>query len=290
MAAFAFPNLNPVAFTLGPVAVRWYGLAYVAGFLLAGLVLSRLNRRWNVGLTKDQQLDVVLAAVIGLIVGARLGYVLFYGGADYIKNPLLIFATWNGGMSFHGGLAGILIAGWVMARRLKVPFLRLTDMGAVGAPIGLFLGRVSNFVNGELWGRVTTAPWGVVFPSGGPLPRHPSQLYEALLEGLVLFVVLLILSRKKRGDGFILGVMITLYGIFRIAVEFVREPDIQLGFIAGPFTMGQLLSLPMVAVGVWLVWRALRTPVAVAEDEAASTTPEDAGSAADESIETGADD
>ncbi|MGB4592438.1 MAG: prolipoprotein diacylglyceryl transferase [Coriobacteriia bacterium] len=290
MAAFAFPNLDPVAFTLGPVAVRWYGLAYVAGFLLGGLVLSRLNRRWEVGLTRDQQLDVVLAAVIGLIVGARLGYVLFYGGADYIKDPLLILATWNGGMSFHGGLVGILLAGWVMSRRLKIPFLRLTDMGAVGAPIGLFLGRVSNFVNGELWGRVTTAPWGVVFPSGGPLPRHPSQLYEAFLEGLVLFVVLLVLSRKKRGDGFMLGTMITLYGIFRIAVEFVREPDIQLGFIAGPFTMGQLLSVPMVAVGVWLVWRALRTPVVAVEGGTGSETVEDAGRAEEQRNDEGVED
>lgn len=260
MAAFAFPNLNPIAFTLGPLVVRWYGLAYVAGFLLAGLVLSRLNRRWEIGLSKDQLLDVVLAAVIGLIVGARLGYVLFYGGTEYIREPIKILATWSGGMSFHGGLVGILLAGWIMSRRLKVPFLRLTDMGAVGAPIGLFLGRVTNFVNGELWGRVTDVPWGVVFPSGGPLPRHPSQLYEALLEGLVLFVVLVLLSRKKRADGFMLGVMMSLYGVFRIAVEFLREPDVQLGFIAGPFTMGQILSAPMVLVGVWLVWRALRKP------------------------------
>ncbi|MHB1341733.1 MAG: prolipoprotein diacylglyceryl transferase [Coriobacteriia bacterium] len=263
MAAFAFPNLDPIAFTVGPLVVRWYGLAYVAGFLLAALVLNRLNRRWEIGLTKDQQLDVVLAAVIGLIVGARLGYVLFYGGTEYLKEPIRILATWSGGMSFHGGLVGILFAGWIMSRRLKVPFLRLTDMGAVGAPIGLFLGRLTNFVNGELWGRVTDAPWGVVFPSGGPLPRHPSQLYEALLEGLVLFVVLILLSRKKRADGLILGVMVSLYGIFRITVEFFREPDIQLGFIAGPFTMGQLLSLPMVVVGVWLIWRALRMPTDV---------------------------
>lgn len=261
MAALAFPDINPVAFTLGPITVRWYGLAYVAGFIIAGIMLDRLNRRWDTGLTRDQMLDVVLAAVIGVIVGGRLGYVLFYGGVEYLKHPLMILETWQGGMSFHGGLVGILLAGWVMSRRLRIPFLRLADLCAVGAPIGLFLGRLTNFVNGELWGRVTTVPWGVVFPSGGPLPRHPSQLYEAILEGLVLFVILLLLARKRRGDGLIFGAMVALYGVFRIGVEFVREPDIQLGFIAGPFTMGQVLSLPMVLVGSWLAWRALKAPL-----------------------------
>jgi phosphatidylglycerol:prolipoprotein diacylglycerol transferase len=204
-------------------------------------------------------LDIVLVAVVGLIAGARLGYVLFYGVGSYWSDPLSIFAFWDGGMSFHGGLVGILLAGALVARRKGIPPLRLFDMGAVGAPIGLFFGRIGNFINGELWGRPTDAAWGMVFPRApGDLPRHPSQLYEALLEGLVLFVVLWILSRKKREDGFILGVMIGLYGAFRIFIEFFREPDVQLGFIAGGFTMGQLLSLPMVAAGVWLVVRALR--------------------------------
>ncbi len=254
MAAFAFPDVDPVAFAIGPLQVRWYGLAYVAGFVLAAFVLHRLNKRWGVGLTVDQEIDAVLAAVIGLMVGARLGYVLFYGGSEYLRHPERILATWEGGMSFHGGLIGILIAGWVASRRLKVPFLRLADMGAVGAPIGLFLGRVTNFVNGELWGRVTNAPWGVVFPGAGPLPRHPSQLYEALLEGVVLFAVLLAMSRTKRPDGTMLGTLLVLYAVFRIFVEFFREPDAQLGFVAGPFTMGQVLSVPMlVAGGVLLV-------------------------------------
>lgn len=257
MAALIYPALDPVAFRLGPLVVRWYGLAYVAGFIAAGLILRRLNRKWEIGLTTDQIVDVVLAAVIGLIVGARLGYVIFYGGVEYLKEPLKILATWDGGMSFHGGLVGILIAGWVVARRLKIPFLRLCDLGAVGAPVGLLLGRLTNFINGELWGRVTTAPWGMVFPSGGPLPRHPSQLYEAFLEGVVLLTVMLVLSRRKRADGYMLGLLLTLYGTFRILVEFVREPDLQLGFVAGQFTMGQLLSVPVLLGGVWLLWRAL---------------------------------
>lgn len=258
MAAFAFPHLDPVAFAVGPLQVRWYGLAYVAGFVLAAAILHRLNARWKVGLTTDQEIDIVLAAVIGLMLGARLGYVLFYGGSEYWRHPVRILETWEGGMSFHGGLAGILLAGWVMSKRLKVPFLRLTDLGAVGAPIGLFLGRLANFVNGELWGRVTTAPWGVVFPGAGPLPRHPSQLYEAFLEGVVLFVVMLVLSQKKRPDGVMLGTLLALYGVFRIAVEFFREPDVQLGFVAGPFTMGQVLSVPMVVAGIALVVWAYR--------------------------------
>jgi len=256
MAELVYPVLDPVAFSLGPLAIRWYGLAYVAGFIAAGLILRTLNRRWDVGLNSEQIVDVVLAAVIGLIVGARLGYVVFYGGSQYIREPLKVFATWDGGMSFHGGLAGILIAGWLVSRRLKVPFLRLCDMGAVGAPVGLLLGRLTNFVNGELWGRVTTAPWGMVFPSGGPLPRHPSQLYEAFLEGFALLTIMLVLSRRKRADGFMLGLMLTLYATFRILVELVREPDLQLGFIAGQITMGQILSVPVLIGGIWLLWRA----------------------------------
>jgi len=257
MAELLYPVLDPVAFRLGPLSVRWYGLAYVAGFIAAGLILRRLNRRWNVGLGSEQIVDAVLAAVIGLIVGARLGYVIFYGGAEYFREPLKVFATWDGGMSFHGGLAGILIAGWVVSRRLNVPFLRLCDLGAVGAPVGLMLGRLTNFVNGELWGRTTSVPWGMVFPSGGPNARHPSQLYEAFLEGFVLLVVMLVLSRRKRADGFMLGTLLTLYAVFRILVEFVREPDLQLGFIAGPITMGQILSVPVLVAGVWLLWRAV---------------------------------
>ena len=259
MAALAYPNIDPVFFSIGPFAVRWYGLAYVAGFILAGLIVRSLSRRWEIGLSDDDLLDIVLAAVVGLVVGARLGYVLFYGVGGYWSDPLSILAFWDGGMSFHGGLIGIMLAGVLVARRKGIPVLRLYDLGAVGAPLGIFLGRIANFINGELWGRETDVPWGMVFPSApGNSPRHPSQLYEALLEGLVLFVVLFLLSRKRRGDGLIIGTLLALYGVFRIFVEFFREPDIQLGFVTGSFTMGQVLSLPMVAIGAWLVWRSFR--------------------------------
>lgn len=258
MASFAFPNIDPVAFTVGPFDVRWYGLAYVAGFIVAALVFRSLNRRWRVGLTDDDILDVVLAGVIGLFVGARLGYVLFYGAGSFWQNPASILAFWDGGMSFHGGLIGIMLAGVVISRMKRVGLLRLYDLGAVGAPVGLFFGRVANFINGELWGRPTDLPWGVVFPSApGTAPRHPSQLYEAALEGVVLFALLMVLSRKRRGDGFMIGTLLACYGVFRIVAELFREPDVQIGMIAGSFTMGQVLSVPMVALGAWLVWRAV---------------------------------
>lgn len=281
LASIAYPTIDPVAFAIGPLAVRWYGLSYVVGFILAALVMRELNKRWNVGLTTDDLLDIVLVAVVGLVLGARLGYVLFYGVGAYWSEPLSVFAFWDGGMSFHGGLVGILVAGAFIAWRKGVPALRLFDMGAVGAPLGLLFGRLANFVNGELWGRVTDAPWGMVFPRApGGLPRHPSQLYEALLEGLVLFIVLWLLSRRKRGDGLLIGTMVALYGVFRIFVEYFREPDIQLGFMAGGLTMGQLLSVPMVAVGVWLVWRATRhadTSEDSADGAVESAGHEDAG-------------
>lgn len=257
LALLTYPHIDPVMLRIGPLALRWYGLAYVLGFVGAGLLMRRLNRTWAVGMSGDDELDVVLAAVVGLVLGARIGYVLFYDLPGLLQDPLSAFAIWDGGMSFHGGLIGILLAGWLVSKRVGVSFLRLADIGAVGAPIGLLLGRLGNFINGELWGRVTDVPWAMVPPYGGP-PRHPSQLYEAILEGLVLLVVMLVLARERRPDGFLLGVMLTLYGVFRIAVEFVREPDAQLGFILGPLTMGQLLSLPVLAAGVWIAWRALR--------------------------------
>jgi phosphatidylglycerol:prolipoprotein diacylglycerol transferase len=255
VAAFAFPNIDPIAFQIGSVAVRWYGLAYLAGFLGAWWVLKVLDRRWEMGLGPDGRATTLLAAVIGLMVGARLGYVLVYGAGAYWDAPLSILAVWDGGMSFHGGLVGILLAGVWVSRHFRIAFLRLCDAGAVGAPIGLFLGRLANFVNGELWGRVTTAPWGVVFPRAGAEPRHPSQLYEAGLEGLVLLAVMLLLARRRRPDGVLVGWMLSLYGVFRILVELFREPDAPIGFLTFGLTMGQLLSVPMVLVGAWLVWR-----------------------------------
>jgi phosphatidylglycerol:prolipoprotein diacylglycerol transferase len=256
LATVAYPRINPIALSLGPISVHWYGLAYVTGFVAAAWILRGLARRWALGLTDDDVLNVLLAAVIGVIAGGRLGYVLFYGGSYYLESPARILALWDGGMSFHGGLIGILLAGVVVSRTMGIPWLTLCDLGAVGAPIGIGLGRLANFVNGELWGRVTTAPWGMVFPGAGPLPRHPSQLYEALLEGAVLFCVMLWLARKTppRPRGELLGWLLTVYGTARIVVEFFREPDGQLGFLAGGWlTMGMLLSVPMVLAGVWLI-------------------------------------
>lgn len=259
MAALPYPAIDPVAFELGPLEVRWYGLAYVAGFIVGALVLRSLARRWKIRLTDDDLLDIVLVAVIGLVVGARLGYVLFYGAGSYWRDPIAIFAFHDGGMSFHGGLIGIMLGGWFIARRKGVSALRLFDLGAVGAPIGIFFGRVANFINGELWGRPTDVPWGMVFPGApGGVPRHPSQLYEALLEGLVIFSVLWALSRTRRPEGLYIGLMLVLYAVFRTFVEFFREPDAHLGFIVGPLTMGQLLTAPIFIAGAWLLWRASR--------------------------------
>jgi phosphatidylglycerol:prolipoprotein diacylglycerol transferase len=286
MAYFNFPSLDPIAFRLGPLSVRWYGLAYLVGFLVAWWALKVLDERWGMGLGPDGRATTLLASVIGVIVGARLGYVLIYGAGAYWSAPAKIFAIWDGGMSFHGGLVGILLAGVWLAHHYRVPFLRLADAGAVGAPIGFFLGRLANFVNGELWGRVTTVPWGVVFPQAGagPLPRHPSQLYEAGLEGLVLGIVMVVLARTKKPDGVLLGWMLTLYGVFRIFVEFFREPDPQLGFIYHGATMGQLLSAPMVIAGVVLIWlghRARRRAAAAVVPETPAEEPQDDASSSE---------
>jgi phosphatidylglycerol:prolipoprotein diacylglycerol transferase len=264
MFALAYPAIDPVALHLGPVSVRWYGLAYLVGFVIAGFVMSWLVRRWEIALTVDDLLTIVLAGVIGVLLGGRLGYVLMYGGSYYRDQPLAILTIWNGGMSFHGALAGILIAAVVVSMTMRVPFLTLCDLGAVGTPAALFFGRLANFVNGELWGRVTTAPWGMVFPGAGPLPRHPSQLYEAALEGLVLFAIMLWLARRRPTlpRGVIFGTFVTCYGVFRIFVEFYRQPDLQVGmsgFFAGGVTMGQLLSVPLVVGGIVLIaWSARR--------------------------------
>ena len=237
LASIAYPSIDPVLFSLGPVQVHWYGVAYVIGFMIAGAIAYSLNKRWEVGLSADDMVNMLLYSIIGVMLGGRLGYVIAYGGGEYFAEPIRIFRVWDGGMSFHGALVGIVVAGLLFARQSGVSFLRLADMAAVATPAGIFLGRLANFVNGELWGRTTDAPWGMVFPGAGPLPRHPSQLYEAILEGFVMLAVLWLLARRKRADGFVFGWFIMLYGIFRIAVEFVREPDPQLGFVAGWATM-----------------------------------------------------
>lgn len=257
-----YHSIDPVAFTVGPFSVRWYGIAYVLGFICVGLTIWFVAKRWKLKLTSDAVLTYMLCVMIGVILGARLGYVIFYGAGEYFIHPEDIFAFHKGGMSFHGGLVGAVIGAFVASKLIHVPFMTLGDLTVIGAPIGLFFGRCANFINGELWGAVTDVPWGVVFGgSAGTLPRHPSQLYEALLEGLVIFIVLFAMSRKvpPRPRGTYLGVFLVLYGIFRFAIEFIRSPDAQLGWLLGDwFTMGQLLSIPVVIAGIVILILASR--------------------------------
>ncbi len=263
MLAIAFPNIDPILFQIGPFALRWYGLAYVVGILLAWRYMIRLTRRSPAAIEAPHIDDFIVWATLGIILGGRIGYTMFYKAGYFLDNPLEILAMWRGGMSFHGGLVGVVIATLLFTRRRKISILALGDIVACATPIGLFLGRVANFINGELFGRVSDAPWAMVFPRGGPLPRHPSQLYEATLEGLVLFAILAWLvfaTRSIERPGLLSGVFFAGYGIARIIVELFREPDAHLGFLAAGTTMGQLLSLPLVIVGAWMIHRALRAP------------------------------
>lgn len=262
-----YASLDPVAFTIGPLQVRWYGLAYLAAFVIAALIVWRVARRWRLGLVADDLFTFVIAVAFGVIIGGRLGYVLFYGNGYYLQHPLEIVMLSEGGMSFHGGLLGAMAGGAVAACILGIPFLTLADLASIATPVGLLFGRIANFINGELWGKPTDLPWGVVFANtgGGPLPRHPSQLYEALLEGAVLLVVMLVLAHAypPRPRGTFLGVFCVLYACFRCAIEFVRVPDAQLGYLYGGFlTMGMVLCIPLLVCGIILLWyaRARRLP------------------------------
>jgi len=253
------PDIDPVAIHLGPLQVRWYGLMYLAGFTIGWILARKRAARPGSGWTAAMVDDFITWCVLGLVLGARLGYVLFYDLPAYINDPVAIFQVWHGGMSFHGGMIGLCVVVWFFARKHGKTFLEIGDFLSPLAPPGLFAGRIGNFINGELWGAPTTASWGVLFPdpNAGGVPRHPSQLYEAALEGLVLFTVLWIYSSRPRPKGSVTGLFLVLYGLFRFMVEFVREPDKQLGYLAfGWLTMGQLLSLPMVLVGGWLIARA----------------------------------
>lgn len=252
-----YQMLDPIAVQIGPLQIRWYGLAYVAGFICAFLILGSLSKRWRVRINEDAFFVIVFSVVLGVIIGGRAGYVLFYGDGYYLQHPEKILAFNEGGMSFHGGLVGVLVGGYIASRITHIPFLTLADMGVVGAAIGLFFGRCANFVNGELWGAPTDLPWGVVFGgAAGTMPRHPSQLYEALLEGVVIFCVLFALSRKNppRPRGTFIGLFLVMYGIFRFLIEFVREPDVQIGYLWGGWlTMGQVLSVPLIVAGIALL-------------------------------------
>lgn len=244
-----FPAIDPVIVQIGPFALRWYGMMYLFGFLIAYLLIRTLARRRQLPLGQDGQSDLLFYCVLGVILGARLGYVLFYNAAYYLQHPLQSFSVWEGGMSFHGGLLGVVLATLIFARRRKLSALLLGDILTTSAALGLGLGRIGNFINGELWGRVTSVPWAMVFPAAGPEPRHPSQLYEAALEGPVLFAVLWWLHRRQAAHGVPLFTFFLLYGLFRFIVEFFRQPDAHLGFLWAGATMGQLLCLPMMVIG-----------------------------------------
>ncbi|MBF0272930.1 MAG: prolipoprotein diacylglyceryl transferase [Magnetococcales bacterium] len=248
-----FPQIDPVLIHIGPLAIRWYGLMYTLTFLLGWPLLKWQARRQSLGLSPEVLADLVMGILLGVILGGRFGYILFYHFSYYLANPLAVFRVWEGGMSFHGGLLGVLLAGFLFARKHGLSFLVLGDLMAVVTPLGLLLGRIGNFINGELWGRPTDLPWGVLFPGAGPEPRHPSQLYEAGLEGVMLLLLMLWLGRKRRSPGFLGGVFLTGYAVSRLLVEMVREPDAHLGLLAGGLTMGQWLTFPMLFIGLGLV-------------------------------------
>ncbi len=256
-----YPTIDPVLLSVGPLQIRWYGLMYVLGFTAAYLLVVHQAKKFEWKPILRQLDDLNLALILGVILGGRLGYVLFYNPAHYLSHPFEIAAIWSGGMSFHGGCVGVLLAGWVYCRRTGLDFWTAADLFVVTVPVGLFFGRLGNFINGELYGRPTAVPWGMVFPGGGPLPRHPSQLYEAALEGIVLFVILWTLKAKPWQQpkaplwphGTMLALFLTLYGLFRFVIEFFRQPDPQLGLVFFNFSMGQVLSLAMIGIGI-LLW------------------------------------
>lgn len=254
-----FPNIDPIALELGPLVIRWYALSYIAGIVLAYFYIGKLNARFPY-FNEEARDDLITYAVIGIILGGRIGYVLFYNFEYFLHAPLDALKIWQGGMSFHGGLLGIFTAFWLYARKHTLNWLRIMDYLAAATPIGLCLGRLANFINGELYGRVTDSAWGMVFPQGGSLPRHPSQLYQAAGEGLLLFLMLYVLihtTNIMRYRGAVGGLFLAGYGVARFAMEFFREPDPQLGFLFGEWlTMGQLLCVPMILVGAWLLLRA----------------------------------
>ena len=275
-----FPAIDPVLIQIGPFALRWYALAYIMGILLGWMyarAIIRAESLWGgkAPMTVTDFDDFVLWVTLGVILGGRIGYVLFYNPAHFAANPVEIVQLWKGGMSFHGGFLGVVLATFLFAHRRHIPFLSLADVTCAVYPIGHFLGRLANFINGELWGRPTDVPWAIVFPSrdAGPIPRHPSQLYEAGLEGLLLLVLLAWFMRRGalKRPGLVTGLFAVGYGLTRIACEFFREPDIQLGFLWGGLTMGMLLSLPLILAGVGFIVYALRNPAVTPTHDAART-------------------
>ena len=251
-----YPTIDPVLFQLGPFQIHWYGMMYILGFASAWWLGACRARQTQRGWTQEQVADFIFYGAVGVVVGGRLGYMLFYDFSYLIAHPLSLFEIWQGGMSFHGGLIGVMLSVGYFAKRHQKTYFEVGDFIVPLVPIGLALGRLGNFINGELWGRVTHVPWAMVFPSAGPFPRHPSPLYEFFLEGVVLFIILWVYSSKLRPRGAVSGLFLLGYGMFRCFVEFFREPDAPLGFVAFDWlTMGQLLSIPMIGLGVFcLIW------------------------------------
>jgi phosphatidylglycerol:prolipoprotein diacylglycerol transferase len=256
--AINFPNIDPVIINIyGPFSVTWYSMAYVTGIILGWAYVKKINHRYLLNINDKFIDDLITYTIIGIIIGGRLGYVIFYDLSNYFHHPLEILATWNGGMSFHGGLWGLVLAIYIASRMAKQKFLSVMDIVSCVAPIGIFFGRIANFIRGELYGRITSEPWGMVFPFGGPLPRHPSQIYEALLEGVIIFVIqYLLLSRTKilQSQGLLGASFLIQYSVYRSFIEIFREPDRNIGFISG-LTMGQILSFPMIAIALILILR-----------------------------------
>lgn len=255
-----FPNIDPIIVSLGPLHVRWYGLMYLVGFVAAYLLAhKRLEQtQWN----KDQLGDLLFWSFVGVIIGGRVGYVLFYQFGLFLDDPTYLVKIWTGGMSFHGGLLGVLAAMYWRAKKMNATFLQVGDFVAPLVPIGLGAGRIGNFLNAELWGRTTDVPWAIIFPNAGNLPRHPSQLYEFALEGVLLFIILWLYSAKRRPVGAVSGLFLLGYGAFRFFVEYFRQPDAHIGLYNSGLSQGQLLCLPMIALGIWLIVRAYRTAAA----------------------------
>ncbi|MCH2037592.1 MAG: prolipoprotein diacylglyceryl transferase [Rickettsiales bacterium] len=260
--ALDFPSIDPVIFSVGPLAVRWYSLSYIAGILLGWTYINQIIDRYSWSkVSRKNTDDLIVWMIVGIVLGGRLGYTLFYNMPYYLDNPAQILRVWEGGMSFHGGMIGTILAAFLYCRKHNIPFLQLTDLLACAAPIGLFFGRIANFINAELYGRVTSVPWAFVFPGSDNKPRHPSQLYEAFTEGFLLFIILWLFvwfTNAKKHPGFLSGVFLIGYASFRMLCELYREPDFHIGFIISEVTMGQLLSIPMLVLGLYLSYNAVR--------------------------------
>ncbi len=251
-----FPNINPIAIDLGVVQIRWYAISYIAGILLSWALILKIIKIKSVYINHKVISELISNSMIGIIIGGRLGYVIFYNPEYFLNNLIEIFKLWNGGMSFHGGFIGVIIAVIYTSRVSKTPIMLLADLIAVVSPIGIFFGRLANFINGELYGRVTSHSFGMIFPNGGNISRHPSQLYEAFFEGLLLFIIMLLfvkLTNIFNKRGFVTAFFISCYGFFRFCIEFFREPDTHIGLLYFNFSMGQLLSLPMIIIGFYFM-------------------------------------